>query len=161
MHSLNGNSNSNSNSSSINSNNNILNTQEVTTAESIENGDTSEIIETLSTYSNNNNNNNHHSILKNTNDLLKCHNSNSNGHLQKQFTNGQKDILRLIGQHLRQLGLTKTTEQLINESGCMLEHPVATNFSNLILNGDWDKAERSLIELKSIIDLNTDIIVSK
>lgn len=150
---------------SINGNSTNTNNSAATTATQItESIDSSEIIETLSTYSNNHH---HHSILKNTNDLLKCQNlisssSSSNGHLinQKQFTNGQKDILRLIGQHLRQLGLTKTTEQLINESGCMLEHPVATNFSNLILNGDWDKAERSLIDLKSIIDLNTDIIVS-
>jgi hypothetical protein len=58
---------------------------------------------------------------------------------QPQFTSGQKDILRLIGQHLRYLGLNKTTEVLINESGCMLEHPTAANFCNLIMGGHWDE----------------------
>jgi hypothetical protein len=55
------------------------------------------------------------------------------------FSNGQKDILRLIGQHLRYLGLNKTTETLIKESGCMLEHPIAANFCSLIMNGNWDQ----------------------
>lgn len=58
---------------------------------------------------------------------------------RKIFSQGQTDILRLIGQHLRYLGLNRTTECLINESDCMLEHPTATNFCNLIMNGHWDQ----------------------
>lgn len=73
--------------------------------------------------------------------------SNSNGttkanylnSVSKNFSQGQKDILRLIGQHLRSLGLHKTSECLISESGCMLEHPTAANFRNLIKDGKWQE----------------------
>ena len=57
---------------------------------------------------------------------------------QRVFSSGQKDILRLIGQHLRYLGLDKTTELLVKESGCMLEHPTAASFCGLIMSGKWD-----------------------
>lgn len=73
-----------------------------------------------------------------------CRVNNLNSSQTKHFTQGQKDILRLIGQHLRGLGLNKTTESLINESGCMLEHPTATNFCNLIMNGNWQEVKNSL-----------------
>lgn len=68
------------------------------------------------------------------------------------FTNGQKDILRLIGQHLRYLGLNKTTEHLIKESGCMLEHPMAVSFCSLIMNGEWEGAEKALDSLVPIME---------
>jgi len=70
---------------------------------------------------------------------------------EKSFTNGQRDILRLIGQQLRYLGLNRTTDMLIKESGCMLEHPIAANFCSLIMNGQWEEAENALIQLKMIM----------
>lgn len=85
--------------------------------------------------SNNSENNENHSNNNNNNDRMPSKLVSS----QLQFTNGQKDILRLIGQHLRYLGLNRTTEMLINESGCMLEHPTAANFCNLIMGGHWDE----------------------
>jgi WD40 repeat protein len=72
--------------------------------------------------------------------------------IPRVFSSGQKDILRLIGQHLRYLGLNKTTELLVNESGCMLEHPTAASFCGLIMSGKWDEAEGSLNSLKSIME---------
>ena len=78
-----------------------------------------------------------------------------------EFTSGQRDILRVIGQHLRLLGLHKTTEALIRESGCMLEHPIASTFCSLIMNGLWDQAERALDSLKPIMeDSSADFTVS-
>lgn len=74
-----------------------------------------------------------------------CHSSNGttetnhSNSLVKNFSQGQKDILRLIGQHLKSLGLHKTTECLINESDCILENPTATNFRNLIVGGKWNE----------------------
>jgi hypothetical protein len=56
-----------------------------------------------------NTNNNHHSTLhydslKNSDkNLLNGH---QNNHPTQSFTSGQRDILRLIGQHLRYLGLS-------------------------------------------------------
>ena len=63
---------------------------------------------------------------------------------QRTFSSGQKDILRLIGQHLRYLGLDKTTELLVKESGCMLEHPTAASFCGLIMSGKWDEVNNIL-----------------
>lgn len=34
-----------------------------------------------------------------------------------------QDIVRLIGQHLKLIGLDKSAETLMHESGCCLEHP--------------------------------------
>lgn len=79
-----------------------------------------------------------------------------------RFSAGQRDILRLIGQHLRLLGLEKTTETLIRESGCLLEHPTASNFCQLVMRGSWDEAEATLERLKSIMGQSqSDITVSQ
>ena len=32
-----------------------------------------------------------------------------------------------------------TAEQLMRESGCMLEHPAAAKFRTHVMDGDWDK----------------------
>jgi hypothetical protein len=103
----------------------------------------------------NSENNNNHSFNNNNNedgdDNENDDNSSSSHSLpysakqkqnQRVFSTGQKDILRLIGQHLRYLGLNKTTELLVNESGCMLEHPTAANFCGLIMNGKWDEVKK-------------------
>ena len=58
---------------------------------------------------------------------------------KKEFSKGQRDILRVIGQFLRYMGLNRTTETLIDESGCMLEHPAATTFCSLVMTGSWDE----------------------
>ncbi|CAG7721628.1 unnamed protein product, partial [Allacma fusca] len=39
---------------------------------------------------------------------------------------GQKaneDVVRIIGQHLIAIGLTKSAEVLMEESGCRMDHP--------------------------------------
>ncbi|XP_076305770.1 WD repeat-containing protein 26-like isoform X2 [Tachypleus tridentatus] len=56
-----------------------------------------------------------------------------------------KDIIRLIGQHLRSLGLNRTTEQLIQESGCRLDHPAAAKFQTHVMNGEWFKEMKFLL----------------
>ncbi|XP_054154010.1 WD repeat-containing protein 26-like [Oppia nitens] len=63
-----------------------------------------------------------------------------------------RDIIRLIGQHLRVLGLNKTVDQLIQESGCRLDHPSAAKFQTYVLNGEWAQAESTLHELNSLLD---------
>ncbi|CAN7994916.1 unnamed protein product, partial [Ixodes hexagonus] len=76
----------------------------------------------------------------------------------------EQDIIRLIGQHLRGLGLNRTAEQLIQESGCSLDHPAAAKFQAHIMDGDWSKsclsvgcfvfvsqAESDLNELKTLL----------
>ena len=63
-----------------------------------------------------------------------------------------RDIVRLIGQHLKLIGLDRTAQMLMQESGCSLEHPAATKFRDHVLNGEWHKADYDLQELQSIVD---------
>lgn len=63
-----------------------------------------------------------------------------------------RDIVRLIGQHLKLIGLDRTADVLMQESGCGLEHPSATKFRQHVLSGDWHKADHDLQELQNIID---------
>jgi len=64
----------------------------------------------------------------------------------------ERDIIRLIGQHLKGLGLDHTVDLLTKESGCKLEHPSAAQFRSHVMTGRWDKADEDLNELKTLID---------
>ncbi|MEE6473769.1 hypothetical protein FKM82_010168 [Ascaphus truei] len=70
---------------------------------------------------------------------------------KKRLSQADEDVIRLIGQHLHGLGLHQTVDLLMQESGCRLEHPSATKFRNHVMEGDWDKAENDLNELKSLV----------
>ncbi|KAI2799628.1 WD repeat-containing protein 26, partial [Blomia tropicalis] len=63
-----------------------------------------------------------------------------------------RDIIRLIGQQLRIMGLDRTVEHLIQESGCRLDHPTAAKFRSHVMNGEWNKADVSLQELKLFLE---------
>ncbi|EDL13128.1 WD repeat domain 26 [Mus musculus] len=47
----------------------------------------------------------------------------------------------------------------MQESGCRLEHPSATKFRNHVMEGDWDKAENDLNELKPLVHSPHAIVV--
>ncbi|XP_078590765.1 WD repeat-containing protein 26-like isoform X2 [Branchiostoma floridae x Branchiostoma japonicum] len=68
------------------------------------------------------------------------------------LSRSDEDIVRLIGQHLNGLGLHRTAELLMAESGCRLEHPSAAKFRELVMAGEWEQAEEVLSELKSLLD---------
>ncbi|XP_043914744.1 WD repeat-containing protein 26 isoform X4 [Protopterus annectens] len=70
---------------------------------------------------------------------------------KKRLSPSEEDVIRLIGQHLNGLGLNQTVDLLMQESGCRLEHPAATKFRNHVMEGEWDKAENDLNELKSLV----------
>jgi hypothetical protein len=91
-------------------------------------------------YTNGINHNNHHN-----NDYVQ-----QNQNIQLDNTN--RDIVRLIGQHLKLIGLDRTAQMLMQESGCTLEHPAATKFREHVLSGDWHKADYDLQELQTIVD---------
>ncbi|KAJ8964842.1 hypothetical protein NQ317_006891 [Molorchus minor] len=50
-----------------------------------------------------------------------------------------QEIVRLIGQYLKNEGLLKTCESLMSESGCRLDHPAAAKFRQHVMDGDWSK----------------------
>ncbi|GFG37456.1 hypothetical protein Cfor_07179, partial [Coptotermes formosanus] len=63
-----------------------------------------------------------------------------------------QDIVRLIGQHLKTIGLNRTADLLMQESGCRLDHPAAAKFRQHVMDGDWTKADNDLTELKSLLE---------
>lgn len=72
-----------------------------------------------------------------------------------------QDIIRLIGQHLRDLGLNRTAEQLMRESGCRLDHPSAAKFQAHVMDGEWHKAETDLCDLKSLLETPHSLVEMK
>ncbi|XP_071961748.1 WD repeat-containing protein 26-like [Antedon mediterranea] len=67
------------------------------------------------------------------------------------LSQGDKDIIRLIGQHLKDLGLHQSVEQLMKESGCTLEHSAAAQFRTHVMEGKWQNAEEDLQEIRLLI----------
>ncbi|KAJ3606892.1 hypothetical protein NHX12_026410 [Muraenolepis orangiensis] len=70
---------------------------------------------------------------------------------KKRLSQAEEDVIRLIGQHLHGLGLNQTVDLLMQESGCRLEHSSATRFRNHVVEGEWDKAENDLNELRALM----------
>ncbi|KAM9807215.1 WD repeat-containing protein 26 [Syngnathus typhle] len=109
-----------------------------------------------------NNNNNGVSTLPASNNI-----NNSSGDIscgvkkKKRLSQSEEDVIRLIGQHLHDLGLNQTVDLLMQESGCRLEHPSATKFRNHVMEGEWDKAESDLNELKALMHSPTAIVRMK
>uniref|UniRef100_A0A8C4YYF3 WD repeat-containing protein 26 n=1 Tax=Gadus morhua TaxID=8049 RepID=A0A8C4YYF3_GADMO len=79
---------------------------------------------------------------------------------KKRLSQAEEDVIRLIGQHLHGLGLNQTVDLLMQESGCRLEHSSATKFRNHVMEGDWDKAENDLNELRALMHSPNAIVVS-
>ena len=53
------------------------------------------------------------------------------------------EIVRLIGQHLTNIGLRTSADVLMQEAGCRLDQPTAATFKKFVLGGDWSAAVRS------------------
>uniref|UniRef100_A0A665TS31 WD repeat-containing protein 26 n=1 Tax=Echeneis naucrates TaxID=173247 RepID=A0A665TS31_ECHNA len=88
-------------------------------------------------------------------------NGSSEGKKKKRLSQSEEDVIRLIGQHLHGLGLNQTVDLLMQESGCRLEHPSATKFRNHVMEGEWDKAESDLNELKALMHSPSAIVRMK
>ncbi|XP_044062440.1 WD repeat-containing protein 26 isoform X2 [Siniperca chuatsi] len=87
--------------------------------------------------------------------------ANSGVKKKKRLSQCEEDVIRLIGQHLHDLGLNQTVDLLMQESGCRLEHPSATKFRNHVMEGEWDKAESDLNELKALMHSPSAIVRMK
>lgn len=118
-----------------------------------------------------NTNNNGNSVSHNNNNgvtAASAHGNNSpqldvssSGKKKKRLSQSEEDVIRLIGQHLHDLGLNQTVDLLMQESGCRLEHPSATKFRNHVMEGEWDKAESDLNELKALMHSPSAIVRMK
>ncbi len=65
---------------------------------------------------------------------------------KEQLSPADREVIRLIGQHLTNIGLKTSAEVLMHEAGCRLDHPTAALFRKLVMNGDWVQAVRSKYE---------------
>ncbi|XP_031339856.1 WD repeat-containing protein 26 isoform X1 [Photinus pyralis] len=72
-----------------------------------------------------------------------------------------QDIVRLMGQYLKSVGLNRTAESLMTESGCRLDHPAAAKFRQHVMDGDWNKADHDLHELKSLLGEANNLVEMK
>eukprot|EP00118_Oscarella_pearsei_P002921 m.12198 g.12198 ORF g.12198 m.12198 type:complete len:568 (+) comp23868_c0_seq1:226-1929(+) len=70
---------------------------------------------------------------------------------KKSLSKSDCEIIRLIGQHLRDLGLQRSVDELVKESGCAMEHPVAAKFRSYVLRGNWDESFTALEDLKPLL----------
>ena len=59
------------------------------------------------------------------------------------LNNFDQELMRIVGQHLHNIGLGTSAEVLMAEAGTQLIHPTAANFKKLVLNGEWSQAVRS------------------
>lgn len=69
-----------------------------------------------------------------------------------------QELMRIVGQHLHNIGLKTSADVLMAEAGTTLIHPTAANFKKMVLNGDWSLAVKTLEELKNHLE-NPDNIV--
>ncbi|CAG5119822.1 unnamed protein product, partial [Candidula unifasciata] len=81
------------------------------------------------------------------------------GPSKRPLSKTDEDIVRLIGQHLRDLGFHRTAEQLTTESGCALEHPTAARFRIHVMTGEYEKAEQDLYSLEGLVKKGKEDII--
>lgn len=70
---------------------------------------------------------------------------------RKPLDKKEKDLIRLIGQHLRGLGLLQSVDALVEESGCSLENLATTNFRMCVLAGNWKQVDKALDEVSPLL----------
>jgi len=58
-----------------------------------------------------------------------------------------QEVVRLIGQHLCDVGLRTSADVLMKEAGCRLDQPTAATFRHCVTRGDWTGAVNVLEEL--------------
>ena len=59
------------------------------------------------------------------------------------LSKADQEIVRLVGQHLNNIGLKSSAAVLMAEAGCRLDQPTAATFRKYVMNGDWSLAVNS------------------
>lgn len=55
---------------------------------------------------------------------------------------------------------SRAAECLMAESGCRLDHPAAAKFRQHVMDGDWNKADHDLQELRPLLGVSNSLVVS-
>jgi len=63
-----------------------------------------------------------------------------------------QEVVRLIGQHLCDVGLRTSADVLMKEAGCRLVQPTAATFRHCVMKGDWTGAVNVLEDLSSHLE---------
>ncbi|KAI6240872.1 LisH domain-containing protein [Aphelenchoides fujianensis] len=63
----------------------------------------------------------------------------------------QRNTVRIIGQYLTSLGLKNTAEQLVEETGCRIENPLAVRLRNHIRQRSWARAIEVLDRMRDVL----------
>ena len=63
------------------------------------------------------------------------------------LSKADQEIVRLVGQHLTNIGLKSSAAVLMAEAGCRLDQPTAATFRKFVMNGDWSSAVSSKYNL--------------
>jgi len=63
-----------------------------------------------------------------------------------------QEIVRLIGQHLCDVGLRTSADVLMKEAGCRLDQPTAATFRHCVMKGDWTGAVNVLADLSEHLE---------
>jgi len=63
-----------------------------------------------------------------------------------------QEVVRLIGQHLCDVGLRTSADVLMKEAGCRLDQPTAATFRHCVMKGDWTGAVNVLEDLSSHLE---------
>lgn len=56
---------------------------------------------------------------------------------------------------------SRAAESLMAESGCRLDHPAAGKFRQHVMDGDWNKADHDLQELRPLLGSSQSLVVSQ
>jgi len=70
----------------------------------------------------------------------------------KNLSKTDQEVVRLIGQHLVDLGLKSASDVLMKEAGCRLDDPSSATFRHCVMKGDWTGAVNVLEDLKHHLD---------
>ena len=67
------------------------------------------------------------------------------------LSKADQEIVRLVGQHLTNIGLKSSAAVLMAEAGCRLDQPTAATFRKFVMNGDWSLAVNSKLNITTIL----------
>jgi len=75
----------------------------------------------------------------------------------KKLSDADKEIVRIVGQGLQEMGLPLASKALMEESGCKLEHSTTIELRRYIFEGNWDLAVKTLNKMKDLMKDKTNL----
>lgn len=90
-------------------------------------------------------------VLKNTNIANGDTDVSDKTTVKRGLTPTDKEIIRIVGQQLQEMGFIKASETLMSESGCKLEHSITTRLREQIMDGEWSRVQVTLKEMQPLV----------